>query len=188
MGFGDLTEVAGATDDIKTQGMCQGNDAAGAAWRVMSIGMINAHKKKGHGIRIVTLLTKIKLHLAGLLFVDDTDLKHLNTTKTEMTMEALAALQDAVINWGRLLIASGGALNPTKCFYHLISFKWMADGTLRYHTNHDKLAFQVRVPLKNRDTSSLGWLLHQDTWINDMPLWMQQWGLRSDLGEGTGMD
>jgi hypothetical protein len=85
-GFGDSTEVAGATDDIKTQGMCQGNGAAGAAWTVTIVAMINAHKKKGHGVRIMTPLTKIELHLAGSLFIDDTDLKHLNTTKTETTM------------------------------------------------------------------------------------------------------
>jgi hypothetical protein len=55
MGFGNLTEVTGATDDIKTQGMCQGSGAAGATY----IAMINAHKKKGHGVLIVTPLIKI---------------------------------------------------------------------------------------------------------------------------------
>ncbi len=131
-GFGDSTEVTGSRGDIKTQGMCQGNSTTGTAWMVTSIAMINAHKKKGHGVRIVTmtpLTNKIKLHLTGLLFVNDTDLKHLNTTKTKTAMEALTTLQDTVINWGLLLIASGGALKPAKCFCHLISFKWMADGT-----------------------------------------------------------
>ncbi len=111
-GFGDSTDVVGATGDIKTQGMCQGNGAAGTSWMVTSVTMINAHKKKGHSVRLITPITKKKLHLAGLLFVDDTDLKHLNTTKTKTTTEALAALQGAVMNWGQLLIASGGALKP----------------------------------------------------------------------------
>ncbi len=95
MEFGDSTEVVGATGNIKTQGMCQGNGATGASWMVTSIAMINAHKKKGHSVRLITPITKKKLHLAGLLFVNDRDLKHLNTTKTETTMEALAALQGA---------------------------------------------------------------------------------------------
>jgi hypothetical protein len=99
-GFGDSTEVVGATGDIKTQGTCQENGAAGSSWTVTSIAMINTHKKKGQGIWLITPITKKKLHLAGLLFVDDTDLKHLNTMKTETTMEALAALQGAVMNWG----------------------------------------------------------------------------------------
>jgi hypothetical protein len=74
-GFGNSAEVVGVTGEIKTQGMCQGNSAASAAWTVTSTAVINAHKKKGHGIRIVTPLTKIELHLAGSLFVDDTNLK-----------------------------------------------------------------------------------------------------------------
>jgi hypothetical protein len=154
-GFGNLTEVVGATWDIKTQGMCQGNGATGASWTVTSIAMINAHKKKGHGIWLITPTTKKKLHLAGLLFVDNTDLKHLNMTKTETTMEALAALQGAVMNWGRLLITSGGALKPAKCFYHLISFQWMANGTWRYDANHENPDFQIRVPLGNSELAPI---------------------------------
>ncbi len=117
--------------------------------------MINANKKKGHGIRLKTPITKKKLHLAGLLFVDDTDLKHLNTTKTETTTEALAALQGAVMNWGRLLIVSGGALKPAKYFYHLISFQWMADGTWRYNANHENPDFQICVPLGNGELAPI---------------------------------
>ena len=90
---------------------------------------INAHKKKGHGVRITTPISKIDLHLASLLFVDDTDLMHLDTRKTKTALEAMSILQNAVTNWGHLLIASGGALKPAKCFYHLILFKWMANGT-----------------------------------------------------------
>ncbi len=69
-GFGDSEESVGATGDIKTQGICQGNGAASTAWAVMSITIINAHKKKGHGVRIMTPISKIDLHHASLLFVD----------------------------------------------------------------------------------------------------------------------
>jgi hypothetical protein len=122
-GFGDSTVSAGATGDAKTQGMCQGNGAASAAWTVMSITIINAHKRKGHGFPITTPISKIDLHLAGLLFVDGMDLKHLDTRKTKTALEAMSALQNAVINWGHLLVASGGMLKPAKCFYYLILFK-----------------------------------------------------------------
>ncbi len=49
-GFEDSKEFASATGDIKTQGMCQGNDAAPAGWTVDSIAIIHAHKTKGHGM------------------------------------------------------------------------------------------------------------------------------------------
>ena len=107
-GFSDSSESAGAVGNIKTQGMCQGNGAASTAWTVTSITIINAHKKKGHGVRITTPISKLDLHLAGSLFVNDTDLMHLDTHKSETALEAMEALQDAVTNWGCLLIAMGG--------------------------------------------------------------------------------
>ena len=53
-GYGDSTNYAGGEseeviDPVKTQGMCQGNTAAPAAWTVTSIPMIAAHKRKEHG-------------------------------------------------------------------------------------------------------------------------------------------
>jgi hypothetical protein len=154
-GFGDSSESAGAVGNIKTQGMCQGNGAASAAWTVMSITIINAHEKKGHGVRVTTPISKLDLHLAGSLFVDDTDLMHLDTHKSKTALEAMEALQDAVTNWRRLLIATGGALKPAKCFYHLISFLWKPDGTWHYNDNHKNPAFQLHVPLANGDMAPI---------------------------------
>jgi hypothetical protein len=128
-GFGDSKDYAGSTGTKKTQGMCQGNGTSPAAWKVTSIAMINAHKQKGHGIHLLCPLTKKPLHLVGTLFVDDTDLEHLDMNKMEIVVEAHAALQSSIHNWGRILIATGGALKPATCFYHLVSFTWKPDGT-----------------------------------------------------------
>ena len=38
---------------VKFQGLCQGNGAAPAGWLVISITILNAHKKKGHGGQFV---------------------------------------------------------------------------------------------------------------------------------------
>ena len=35
-------------------------------------------------------------------------------------------------NWGELLIASGGILNPEKCFYYLIAYVWNKNGSWAY--------------------------------------------------------
>jgi hypothetical protein len=93
--------------------------------------MIQAHKWKGHGVHLVCPITKTVLHLVGTLFVDDTDLEHLDMTKIEAVTEAHEALQRSIHNWGRILIAMGGALKPAKCFYHLISFFLQPDSTWR---------------------------------------------------------
>ena len=146
-GFGDSKESASATGNIKTQGMCQGNGAAPAGWTVDSIAMINAHKRKGHGIHLRTPITKQSTHLVGSLFVDDTDVEHFNMDKLETVTEAHKALQDSITNWGRLLIATGGALKPTKCFYHVISFGWKQDGNWRYEDNMVRADLKISVPL-----------------------------------------
>jgi hypothetical protein len=56
-------------------------------------------------------------------------------------------LQEAVISWGNLLNATGGALKPEKCIFYLISFRWKADGTWLYDQNELKLVFALGVPM-----------------------------------------
>ena len=50
-------------------------------------------------------------------------------------------------SWGKLLIATGGSLKPSKCFYHLISFSWKADGTWFYDKNEAEEDLQLYIPL-----------------------------------------
>jgi hypothetical protein len=90
--------------------------------------MIPAHKQNGHGIHLWCPISNKTFHLAGTLFVDDTDLEHLDLNKSESIMESHTALQESIINWGCLLLATGEALKPAKCFYHMISFSWKPDG------------------------------------------------------------
>ena len=148
-GFGDSKDFASAAGDVKTQGLCQGNGAAPAGWTVDSIMMINAHKRKGHGIHLRTPITSQTTHLAGTLFVDDTDVEHLDMRKTETIEEAHTALQESITNWGRLLIATGGALKPSKCFYHMISFRWNQDGCWKYDSTENRGDLGIVVPLAN---------------------------------------
>ncbi len=146
-GFGDSTEFASATGDIKTQGMCQGNGATLAGWTVDSIAMIQDHKRKGHRTHLRCLISDKTIHLAEMLFVDDTDLEHFDLNKRETVRESHAALQESIINWGRFLIATWGALKPPKCFYHLILFTWKADSSWRYEENENIQELSILVPL-----------------------------------------
>ena len=65
----------------------------------------------------------------------------------ETILEAHSQLQESVINWGRLLIATGGALKPSKCSFYLISFKWKADGTWVFKDNVIRTDFAIGVSL-----------------------------------------
>jgi hypothetical protein len=151
-GYGDSLGYVGgnkgsSTTGVKNQGMCQGNTASPAAWTVVSIPMILAHKKKGHRAHLVTPISNLYCRLAGSLFVDDTDLFHLDMGRAKTSLEAHKCLKEAVINWGKLLIATGGALKPEKCSFCLTSFKWKANGAWTYEQNETKPNFALGVPM-----------------------------------------
>jgi hypothetical protein len=95
-GFGDSNVYAGSTDGKKMQGLCQGNGVAPACWTATSMAMINAHKRKGHGIRLTSPITKAAIHLVGTLFVDDTDLEPFNMNKVETITAVHEALQQSI--------------------------------------------------------------------------------------------
>ncbi len=155
MGFGDSTAFAGSTGGVKTQGMCQGNCATPSAWTVTSIAIIQAHKRKRHDIHLKCQITRTSLHLAGTLFVDDTDIEHFKMNRCKMVWEAHNALQRSIINWGRLLIATAGALKPSKCFFHMISFLWNDNGMWRYDNNDQLLGMRMSVPIADGSTSPI---------------------------------
>jgi hypothetical protein len=82
-GFGYSTSFAGGGISIKTQGLCQGNRASLAAWLVISICILKTHGRKGHGAKFVCPITKLEKHLSAILYVDDTDLLHIDLPKTK---------------------------------------------------------------------------------------------------------
>ena len=89
------------------------------------------------------------------MFVDDTDLEHLDMTNVQTIEEVHVDFQESILNWGKLLLATGGALKPAKCFYHLISFLWQADGTWRYADNEGREDLEIMVPLKDGSLAAI---------------------------------
>eukprot|EP00956_Cyclotella_meneghiniana_P011480 scaffold16146_cov116-Cyclotella_meneghiniana.AAC.1 len=64
--YGDSKGCAQSKIEIKYQGLCQGNGAAPAGWAVISITVLRAHKKKGHGATFMCPISKIKSTLAAI--------------------------------------------------------------------------------------------------------------------------
>ncbi len=85
-GFGNSTKFAGGGIHIKMQGLNQ-NSASLAGWAVISIIILNAHEKKGHGAKFVCPITKLSSHLSAILYVDDTDLLHINLEKDKLVAQ-----------------------------------------------------------------------------------------------------
>jgi len=113
---------------------------------VISICIIGAHGKKGHGAKFICPITNLQQHLSAILYVDDTDLLHIDLSQDESVNDVHRAIQDSVQSWGNLLIATGGVLQPAKCFYSIISYEWK-NGEWRYADNTTRGEFGVTVPL-----------------------------------------
>jgi len=120
--FGDSDRAVGSRLHLSTQGFMQGNGAAPAGWTVVSIVILHAHKSHGHGASFICPVSDIQKDLACILYVDDNDLLHLSHNEDATIHEAHGALQQSVTSWGNLLIATGGALKPQKCFFYLIGY------------------------------------------------------------------
>jgi hypothetical protein len=63
--------------------------------------------------------------------------------------ETHAAVQCAIENWSKLLVATRGTLKPQKCFFHLIDFQWTWQGGWWYIGYHENEMAAVFVPLPN---------------------------------------
>ncbi len=145
-GFGDLKSFAGGGVSIKTQGLCQGNGASPAGWAIISICILRAHGKKGHGAKLLCPIPKLQHHLLAILYVNDTNLLHVDLAKDKRVEDVHHAIQESVNSWGNLLIVTGGVLQPSKCFYSIILFKW-ANGEWRYTENNIDGGFGITLPL-----------------------------------------
>ena len=156
--YGDSKTFAGSSIDIKTQGLGQGNGAASAGWCVISIVILRAHGKKGHGAQFIAPMSLVRSSLSAILYVDDTDLLHINMDVEESIFDVHAAMQRSIENWGHLLIATGGTLKPEKCFYYLIDFTWTKKGGWQYTAHHEEEEAALFVPLPDGKTASISHL------------------------------
>jgi hypothetical protein len=77
-GFGDSKRFAGSGVSIKVQGLLQGNGALPAGWAVISIVILRAHGKKGHGATFRCPISHLSANISAILYLDDTDLLHIN--------------------------------------------------------------------------------------------------------------
>jgi len=146
MAYGDSKMFASSSIKIKTQGLGQGNGASPAGWCVISIVILWSHGAKGHGAHFIALMSLVRCSLLAILYIDDTGLLHINMDAEESIVEVHAAIQRAIENWSRLLIATGGTLKPKKCFYHLIDFAWTQKGGWQYITHHEDEGAALFVP------------------------------------------
>ena len=160
--YGDSKTFAGSSIKIKTQGLGQGNGASPAGWCVISIVILRAHGAKGHGAQFIAPMSLVRCSLSAILYVNNTDLLHINMDAEELIVEVHAAIQRAIQNWGRLLIATGRTLKSKKCFYYLIDFAWTQRGGWQYVAHHEDEGATLFIPLLDGMMASISHLAVDD--------------------------
>ena len=92
--------------------------------------MLNAQRRAGHVVNITSPISKQSTSQAGIVFVDDTNL-WAGLDEDDDAKSAAYKAQQGVTNWGKLLIAGGGALQPAKCKWTVHNQVVKKDGTKR---------------------------------------------------------
>ena len=100
-------------------------------------------------------MTKLEKHLSAILYVDNTDILHIDLTQNERVNEVHKRIQESVNSWGNFLIPTGGALQPAKFFYSIISFEW-DNGAWKYASNESNAELGVSMPLPGGGSARIG--------------------------------
>ena len=90
--------------------------------------MLCAHRKAGHGVTVTSPISKKICKQSGLLYVNNTNLWAGLSAEDDLDAEIYKA-QKEIESWGKLLIATGGALNPAKCKWTVHDMLPQADGS-----------------------------------------------------------
>jgi hypothetical protein len=134
MGRGDSnTFMENRPSSNPLQGLCQGNGAAPACWLVLSSLMMRVYRKGEHVSTMALPVSGTPIKFMGEIFVDNTDLLTMLQDVFSVT-EILPIAQANLDKWASLLIATGGALNPSKCYWYMISYK-CRNGEWEYNNN-----------------------------------------------------
>ncbi len=100
----------------------QGNAAAGPGFTAMSSLIVNAYLRDGFGAQIYSSYYKCLLHLAAVMYINNTNLIHCYCVPSCTPAELIAATQTATYAWGGLAIATGAAMKPDKCYAYFLSY------------------------------------------------------------------
>lgn len=118
----------GGSELDPTFGLGQGNGMAPSGFSAVSSLMVRAFEQLGHASSFSGAWTGILFALAAIIYVDDTDLL-LRARCRDMTMDEFHSdCQEAVTNWGKIVLATGGYFKAAKCFWY------MGAGSMEFHT------------------------------------------------------
>ena len=110
------------TDDSPLEGSGQGSGASPAIWLIYSISLLNAFREFTPGMHMSSPFETLLVVILAIFYVDDGMPGVNDALEDEVTPlpVLLQQAEDATQAWERLLFASGGALELSKCFAYVI--------------------------------------------------------------------
>ena len=146
-GKGDSHKSYGGKTWIRLpHGIGQGNGAGPGLWACVSTPLFEILRKEGYGGYFKSPITGTIFSLVGFAFVDDADLLQTGH-HGEPIQNLVTKAQNQLTLWEEVLRATGGAVEPGKSDWLLISYRWK-DGNWSYGTKY-KGDLEVRDKDKN---------------------------------------
>ena len=124
-GYGVSSVGYGGSSSDPTFGLGQGNGMAPSGFTAVSSLMIGAFQRLGHASAFSGAWTGILFMLAAIIYVDDTDLLLRAQSRSLTQDEFFVDCQRAVTDWGKIVLATGGYLKASKCFWYMMAWKWV---------------------------------------------------------------
>ena len=122
-GFGKSAESYGGTDASPNSGLGQGSGASPPGFMALSLLIVNAYRRLGHGAKILSSYTARLFHVSAVIYVDDTNLLHWPSDGGTDPDGLVLHVQEATRDYGLLAQASGGILKEKKCSVYFLDYK-----------------------------------------------------------------
>ena len=151
-GYGVSETGYGGTAADPTFGLGQGNGMAPSGFQTVSTLMTRAYNRLGHSARLTGVWSGIVFVIAAIIYVDDTDLLLVASSRQQSLTEFFHQAQSAVMDWGLITQATGGYLKPTKCFWYLMAWRWQQGRPILRRAKHLP-KFRMVVPQKDGSVS-----------------------------------
>jgi hypothetical protein len=85
--------------------------------------MMLAYQKQGHISTLVSPISGARIEFMGEIYLDNSNLLTILADKYDKN-KVLQRAQVNLTKWAHLLNATGGTLNPSKCYWYMIAHKY----------------------------------------------------------------